>query len=222
MAPDLFPFSPSKSRAARNLCRWRSFLRSNGALRIGFFTPFLLTGLLVYLTFFSPLWRLPNWHLSSHLYPDPLSPSSSPVSDVLTLEQIRDIVAPTRGLFSRDYSLYLGWNNVSGVFLHWISATNDLSTDAVYHRGCTPSGRTAESHLGYTFVRLRTRVRVQHVCDSFPASNQCSYAPTFPSSAALFARTMQLWSIRATLSDRTGGASSLSKNKWDSASRSRL
>jgi hypothetical protein len=78
-------------------------------------------------TFFSPSWRLPDWHLSAYLYPDPLEladhndnpfpplPSSSPVSDVLTLEQIRDIVAPTRGIFSRDYSLYLGWNNVSRV-----------------------------------------------------------------------------------------------------------
>jgi hypothetical protein len=42
-----------------------------------------------------------------------LAPSRTPVSDVLTLEQIRDIVAPTRGFFSRDYSLHLGWNNVS-------------------------------------------------------------------------------------------------------------
>jgi hypothetical protein len=53
MAPDLFPFSPTESRAALNLRRWRSFLRSNGALRIGFFTAFLLTGLMVYVTFFS-------------------------------------------------------------------------------------------------------------------------------------------------------------------------
>jgi hypothetical protein len=153
MAPDLFPFSPYKSRVALNLRRWRSFLRSNGALRIGFFTTFLLTGLMVYVTFFSPSWRLPDWHLSSSFYPDPLEladpnerllvdpkfatllpnptpesiipdnpppplPSPSPVSDVLTLEQIRDIVAPTRGFFSRDYSLGLGWNNVSGVFWH--------------------------------------------------------------------------------------------------------
>jgi len=40
-------------------------------------------------------------------------PSHTPVPDVLTLEQIRDIVASTRGFFSRDYSLGLGWNNVS-------------------------------------------------------------------------------------------------------------
>ena len=41
------------------------------------------------------------------------SPSPSLISDVLTVEQIRDIVAPTRGFFVRDYSLGLGWNNVS-------------------------------------------------------------------------------------------------------------
>ena len=152
MAPDLFPFSPSESRTAFNPRRWRSFLRSNGTLRIGFIsTAFLLSGLIVYLTFFWPdrlPWRLPDWHLPSGFHsdsqtladhnetllvestltnslPNPTpgsiipddppspSPSSSPVSDVLTLEQIRDIVAPTRGFFSRDYSLGLGWNNVS-------------------------------------------------------------------------------------------------------------
>ena len=50
--------------------------------------------------------------------PPPPSPSASPVSDVLTLEQIRDIVTPTRGFFSRDYSLGLGWNNVSAIPLN--------------------------------------------------------------------------------------------------------
>lgn len=39
-------------------------------------------------------------------------PSSS-LSGDLSLEQIRDIVATTRGFFARDYSLNLGWNNVS-------------------------------------------------------------------------------------------------------------
>jgi hypothetical protein len=45
--------------------------------------------------------------------PPPPSAFSSPVADVLTVEQIRDIVALTRGFFSRDYDLELGWNNVS-------------------------------------------------------------------------------------------------------------
>lgn len=33
-------------------------------------------------------------------------------SDVLSLEQVKDIAATTQGFLSRDYSLYLGWNNV--------------------------------------------------------------------------------------------------------------
>ena|ERR1700761_1775203 len=151
MPHDLFPFSPSSSRTAFNPRRWRSFLRSNGTLKIGFFsTTLILSGLIVYLTFFCPdhlSRRLPDWQLPSRLLPDsqtlpdhseshfveptlptflpnpthgstipndppPPSPPSSAMSDVLTLEQIRDIVAPTRGFFSRDYSLGLGWNNV--------------------------------------------------------------------------------------------------------------
>jgi hypothetical protein len=57
----------------------------------------------------------------THPLPSPTSadipqtelPPPFPALDELTLEQIRDIVAPTRGFYSRDYSLYLGWNNVS-------------------------------------------------------------------------------------------------------------
>lgn len=49
--------------------------------------------------------------------PPASSPSPSPVSDVLTLEQIRDVVDSTRGFFSRDYSLGLGWNNVRATLL---------------------------------------------------------------------------------------------------------
>ncbi|KAF8266936.1 hypothetical protein EI94DRAFT_1802331 [Lactarius quietus] len=49
-----------------------------------------------------------------------------------------------------------------------MSATNDLLTDAIYRRGCSPSGRTAQSHLGFTFVRLRTLVRVHiTVCANY-------------------------------------------------------
>jgi hypothetical protein len=120
MPSDLLPFSPSESYAALKPRRWRAFLRSRATLKIVFFsTVFLFTGTIVYVTFFSPSWRFPVWHLPSRFDPDsipddPSFPSqSSPVSDVLTLEQIRDIVAPTRGFFSRDYSLSLGWKNVS-------------------------------------------------------------------------------------------------------------
>jgi hypothetical protein len=57
---------------------------------------------------------------SKPVFPTPTSteepprlPSPSLAADELTLEQIRDIVTPTRGFYSRDYSLHLGWNNVS-------------------------------------------------------------------------------------------------------------
>ena len=54
--------------------------------------------------------------------PPASSPSPSPVFDVLTLEQIRDVVDSTRGFFSRDYSLGLGWNNVSATLVGQVSA----------------------------------------------------------------------------------------------------
>ncbi|KAH9173215.1 hypothetical protein EDB89DRAFT_2068974 [Lactarius sanguifluus] len=135
MAPDLLPFSRPESHAVCQPRRWRSVLRFNGALKIGFFpTGFFLTGL-VYVAFFSaygpPSWHLPGLNPPSLFDPDPIqladpllvdpefppSPPSPPFqSDVLTLEQIRDIVAPTRGFLSRDYSLGLGWNNVRYIY----------------------------------------------------------------------------------------------------------
>jgi hypothetical protein len=58
---------------------------------------------------------------TKHSFPSPVSSTEIPprlppfwqAAEGLPLERIRDIVAPTRGFFSRDYSLDLGWNNVS-------------------------------------------------------------------------------------------------------------
>jgi hypothetical protein len=55
----------------------------------------------------TPTNHTPSSH-ASHWHEAP-----SLLSDVLSLEQVRDIVATTRGFLSRDYSLNLGWNNVS-------------------------------------------------------------------------------------------------------------
>ncbi|KAF8266932.1 hypothetical protein EI94DRAFT_97949 [Lactarius quietus] len=64
MTSDLFPFSPPESRTIINTRRWRSFLRSNGTVKIGFFfTTFFLTGLIVYLTILSPNALILDWHL---------------------------------------------------------------------------------------------------------------------------------------------------------------
>ena len=112
---------------------FRSFISISG---IGVFSgAFLLVCLILYMTFFSPhgslLFNSLDWHVldanstehvgfnksvstsTNYNSSSPASEAPSSPSDVLSLEQIRDIVAPTRGFFSRDYSLNLGWNNVS-------------------------------------------------------------------------------------------------------------
>jgi hypothetical protein len=142
MDPPLLPPPPSQHTHDRTFRRWSTFLRSSPLRSGAFLGTLIFAGLVVYTTFLSPhgalaVWRRPpDWHGFSlnetsisdldHASPsnsssEPTttaetshpSPSPSPISDVLTVEQIRDIVAPTRGFFTRDYSLGLGWNNVS-------------------------------------------------------------------------------------------------------------
>ena len=127
MEPPLLPSPPSQPTHGHTSRRWRVFLRS-GSIRSGaFFGALIFSSLVVFTIFLSPhgplpVWRRPpHWHgFSQHETPvSELEPtnttetSPTPISDVLTVEQIRDIVAPTRGFFTRDYSLGLGWNNVS-------------------------------------------------------------------------------------------------------------
>jgi hypothetical protein len=134
MSPSPLPqWHPSS--LGQTTCRRIGFFRSFSSIHgIGIFGAFLLVVLIFDMTFFSShgsqLLSSLNWyHLSTnsaehvgsntslstpinHAATSDSAHSSSP-SDVLSLEQIRDIVAPTRGFFSRDYSLHLGWNNVS-------------------------------------------------------------------------------------------------------------
>jgi hypothetical protein len=113
-------------------CRRNGFFRSfNSIPGIGiFFGAFLLVCLVLYITSVSPhgllLLHSLDWHgldtnSTGHVSTPTNHDSSSPVSDgapsspsdILSLEQIRDIVAHTRGFLARDYSLNIGWNNVS-------------------------------------------------------------------------------------------------------------
>ena len=126
MSSSLLPqwHSPTKFFYGRISCRRNGLICSfYGIPGIGIFIgSFLLVGLISYMTFLSPhgrllvlsssKWFIPTNHASSSPTPDE-APSPLSDADALSLEQIRDIVAPTRGLFARDYSLYLGWNNVS-------------------------------------------------------------------------------------------------------------
>ena len=87
-----------------------------------FFGALLFACLILYMAFVSPPGR-PLLYINStgHVTTPTNHGSSSPAyegaplspSDTLSLEQIRDIVAPTRGFLARDYTLNLGWNNVS-------------------------------------------------------------------------------------------------------------
>ena len=142
MSSELLPHwhSPPQPSHGRKFRRWGCFCFSNGVLATGIvFSTSILACLIFYMTFLSPhgplLLTPSDWYGPPQLHPKstvhvdpsehlltaikhadevpPLSPSPPPVSDVPTLEEIRDIVAPTRGFFSRDFSLHLGWNNVS-------------------------------------------------------------------------------------------------------------
>jgi hypothetical protein len=46
------------------------------------------------------------------------SPLAVPAAESLSLEALRDIVTRTKGYLARDYSLNLGWNNVSNCCMH--------------------------------------------------------------------------------------------------------
>ena len=130
------PSSPSHRDHPFRLCRAFLCFR-NGVLGTAIFSAVSLVGLMCYLTLLNPtghlLFRPPAWNDTSQ-HPNPVytstslsssaSPSHTPslatpsfrppslTADQLTLEQIRDIVTPTRGFYSRDYSVHLGWNNV--------------------------------------------------------------------------------------------------------------
>ena len=109
----------------------------NGVLGTAIFSTVILVGLVYYLALFTPrgdllfrgfAWNGPSQHpnpayastsLSSSALPSPTPTVATPwfppptlAPDELTLEQIRNIVTPTRGFYSRDYSVHLGWNNV--------------------------------------------------------------------------------------------------------------
>ncbi len=119
MNPPLLPTPPSQPTHGRTLRRWRAYIHP-GPLRSGvFFGAIIFSTLIMYTTFLSEsprgtLWDRPlNWPGISRHEPPVQGLEHTSIPDVLTVEQIRDIVAPTKGFFTRDYSLGLGWNNVS-------------------------------------------------------------------------------------------------------------
>ncbi|SRR6266403_1716230 len=102
--------SLTKSSHGRKFCCRIGLFPFNNIPGIGILFGSFFVGLILYITFLSPHSPL---LLSSSKWFTPTNHISSSPSDGLSLEQIRTIVAPTRGFLARDYSLNLGWNNVS-------------------------------------------------------------------------------------------------------------
>ena len=130
------PLPPPHHGRPFRLCGAFLCFRSGG-LGTAIFSALILVGLICNVTLLTPhvhflsrppAQNSPSQHpnpmftstsLSSSASPSPTPsvvtpwfPPTSLTADQLTLEQIRDIVTPTRGFFSRDYSVHLGWNNV--------------------------------------------------------------------------------------------------------------
>jgi hypothetical protein len=139
--------SPTPPLDGHPFRRCSAFVRArNGVFRTLIFSACILIGLIGYMTLLTPQGTLlttpldwyglskadPNYPESmqtepssfTHTTPQTGLPPPFPALDELTLEQIRDIVAPTRGFYSRDYSLHLGWNNVSIHGIMHVSSTN--------------------------------------------------------------------------------------------------
>jgi hypothetical protein len=144
--------SPDSYMSSSSLPQWHPFTRSShGCISCrnnGFFHYFnsipgigislgssLSVGLIFYMMFLSPhglLLRSSKWSIPANpVFSLTSDEAPSSLSDVLSLEQIRDIVAPTRGFLSRDYSLHLGWNNVCTRQFD-SSRTDDSRIDAIY------------------------------------------------------------------------------------------
>ena len=129
---------------------------------------------------------IPYWHSLSQFNSTFLSESvpessipvllSLPMSDLLTLKQIRDIVSPTQGFISWDFYLIL---------VETMSVSFDIQYQLeivfwqVQHHVSTPSSRTAESPLDFNRHSQCTCMQVWHVCDNFPNLDQCPYTFIF-------------------------------------------
>lgn len=104
---------------------------------------------------------------NNHAYPEPSQNTVHPhqsasgsllASDDLDLEALRSIVTGTRGYYARDFSMGLGWNNVS------YSASQRLnvalihfdSPDALYHRDRSLSWFITQPHCHNTLLYLRS------------------------------------------------------------------
>ena len=82
------------------------------------------------------------------------------------LKYLSDMVAKTNGFYARDYSLWLGWNNVCNPRKSYLRLLT-IMIDALYHRSSNPSWPDTEPYNNHTLLCIRSRMRIRPVCPRF-------------------------------------------------------
>lgn len=133
MTPSSGGYLPVGGSPDSRMSHWATFkLTRNGPTSFAFLAIALLTGLFGGYMLAGPprgteLCTLPFDTFNApfdHSFPQNIPPPSADpsyqsgdesllVSDDLDLEELRSMVTGTRGYYARDYSMNLGWNNVS-------------------------------------------------------------------------------------------------------------
>ena len=88
--------------------------------------------------------------------------SQSSLTAAHELQYLSDMVAKTNGFYARDYSLWLGWNNVCGSrnFYRRVLIT---MIDALYPRNSNPPWSNTKPNNYNTFLCIRSCMRVRLV-----------------------------------------------------------
>lgn len=83
-------------------------------------------------------------------------PVQDPSSE-LYMQRLTDMVSKTNGFYARDYSLWLGWNNVRGYLQGYLRSLTTVK-DALHHRNSSPSWSNTEPNNRHTILCICSSV----------------------------------------------------------------
>ena len=92
--------------------------------------------------------------------PAPTARDSWVTMNDMTLEEIREMVSKTKGLFTRDFSLGLGWNNVGSSCFANIPILFTKCIDALYSRSSPSTCYSVKPNPRNSLVRILSLLRV--------------------------------------------------------------
>ena len=96
-------------------------------------------------------------HVASMSTSTPAEPNGT--GEDLSLEELRKVVSQSKGYWARDYSLNLGWNNVSRDHPPDFSTSKD-PLDALYNRNRSFPRHASQSHSHPSLLRLCSIMRI--------------------------------------------------------------